>query len=70
MQLPEKCPICGSKLEYLSDLHLCPDTNPQEAGLEGNCYKCGSIVYSKFKLFEAELTTFDKDGNEIETKKL
>jgi predicted nucleic-acid-binding Zn-ribbon protein len=70
MQVPEKCPKCGSKLEYLAEVHLIGNTDPQEAGIEGNCFKCGTMIYSKFKMFEAELTLFDEDGNEIETKKI
>lgn len=70
MQIPEKCPICNSAIDYLSEVHLCPDTNPQETGIEGVCCKCGAILYSKFKMYETELIIFDADGNEIETRKI
>ena len=64
MKTPNSCPDCGGKLEYLSEVHLCPGTNPQEAGIEGSCCQCGAIVYSKFKMFEIEVISFDVDGNE------
>lgn len=70
MQLPEKCPQCGEKLEYLSDVHLIANTDPQETGIEGNCFKCGAMVYSQFKMYQAEVVIFDEHGNEIATKKL
>jgi hypothetical protein len=70
MQLPNICPECGARLEYLSDVHLIADTNPQETGIEGNCFKCGAMVYSQFKMYSIEVTLFDNDGNEIETKPL
>ena len=69
-KVPNNCPECGEELEYLSEVHLCPNTNPQEAGIEGNCFHCGTMVYSKFKMFEVECTYFDADGNEVGTKKI
>jgi hypothetical protein len=69
MQLPDNCPECGAELEYLSEVYLVADTDPQEAGLEGNCFKCGTLVYSKFKMFGIDLTLFDADGNELKNKK-
>jgi hypothetical protein len=69
IKVPSNCPKCGKKLEYLSELHLI-DTDPQESGIEGNCYKCGTMVYSKFKIFEVECTYFDNDGNEIDKKNI
>jgi len=49
---------CGGKVEYLSELHLIPNTNPQEAGFEGVCLKCSSMYYLKFKSYEYEMTEF------------
>jgi len=70
MQLPERCPECGGKLEYISDVHLIANTDPQETGIEGNCFRCGAMVYSQFKMYQSEVTIFDEYGNEKETKKL
>lgn len=70
LKLPDKCPECGSMLEYLSDVHLIADTDPQETGIEGNCFKCGAMVYSQFRLYHVEVTLFDEYGNEKETKKI
>jgi uncharacterized protein with PIN domain len=70
MQLPNKCPECGEELEYLSEVHLIANTEPQETGIEGNCFKCGAMVYSQFRMYKAEVTLFDEYGNEKETKEI
>lgn len=63
----EKCSFCGNKIDYsMSDVHLIPETNPQETGIEGICSKCMSHVYVKFRAFEAEITKFDEFMNEKE----
>lgn len=53
---------CGGRIEYLSELHLIPKTNPQEAGFEGVCLKCSSMYYLKFKSYEYEKMKFEDDG--------
>lgn len=65
MELPKKCPKCNKKLEYISDVHLIPNTDPQESIMEGACFNCNSIVHTKFKAYEIQLITFDKNDNEI-----
>ena len=70
LKLPEKCPECGEELEYLSEVHLIANTDPQETGIEGNCFKCGAMIYSQFRMYKAEVTLFDEYGNEKETKEI
>jgi hypothetical protein len=55
-----KCTKCNKgKVEYLSELHMIPNTNPQEAGFEGICLNCSAHYYHKFKQYETEITELD-----------
>lgn len=62
IKLPKKCPTCKNELEYISDMHLIPDTNPQQAGIENICGNCNSVIYIRFKIFKIELTAFGEEG--------
>ncbi len=56
-----KCKECG-KGEYdysMSDIHLIPNTQPQEAGIEGICSECSSHIYIKFRAYQEEITPLD-----------
>jgi len=64
------CPKCNADIEYRSEVHLIPCTDPQEAGIGGECSCCNTEVYSKFKLYEAEITYNDEDYNVISTKRI
>lgn len=62
------CPKCNKgEIDYsMSEVHLIPKTEPQEAGIEGLCSECQTHVYVKFKEYETELTLFDDFMNEDE----
>ena len=62
-----KCIKCKGEIDYsMSDVHLIPKTEPQEAGIEGLCLQCGTHVYIKFREFQYEVTQFDDLMNEGE----
>jgi hypothetical protein len=50
-----ECKRCKGKIEYLSEMHLIPNTNPPEAGFEGVCIRCSTIYYHKFKQYDTEI---------------
>lgn len=69
----KQCPKCKQgEIDYsLSEVHLIPETEPQEAGIEGLCDNCQTHIYLKFKHYESELTPFndfmDEEEKEIIT---
>ena len=58
--LTTKCSKCESKVEYLSELHLIPDTDPPEAGFEGMCVSCFTVYYHRFKQYDTEIIKIEE----------
>ncbi len=66
----KKCPICKKgEVDYsMSEVHLIPETTPQETGFEGICSECSSHFYLKFKLYQVDVTIYDEFMNEVDKK--
>jgi hypothetical protein len=54
-----ECTRCGGEVEYLSEMHLIPKTDPPEAGFEGVCLDCNATYYHKFRQYETEISNLD-----------
>lgn len=61
-----ECTKCKGEVEYLSEMHLIPKTDPPEAGFEGVCLSCGATYYHKFKQYETEISSLYKPETEKE----
>ncbi len=64
----KKCPECekGNIDFSLSEVHLIPDTDPQQAGIEGICKECQTNIYVRFEETQYEIMNMDDFMNDSE----